>query len=147
MTTVAIKDGVMAADRLGDLGGLHMPTEKIHRTECFVLGGAGSHSQVVAYLRRIKEMEFGSILELGYPDYDEEKNCPGMIIAPRGNGQLAHYMGAGVWHPIGRSFHAIGSGRDFAIAAMHLGKGAAEAVEVARTFDVYTGGVIDCVEI
>lgn len=34
---------------------------------------------------------------------------------------------------------ALGSGRDYALAAMALGKSAAEAVELAARFDVYTG--------
>ena len=38
---------------------------------------------------------------------------------------------------------AIGSGRDFALAAMHLGKTAAEAVEVACVFDNGCGNGID----
>lgn len=39
-------------------------------------------------------------------------------------------------------FHAIGSGRDFAIAAMVLGKSALEAVELASRFDIWTAGPI-----
>jgi hypothetical protein len=45
---------------------------------------------------------------------------------------------------------AIGSGMDFALAAMACGKTAAEAVEIAARFDPNTGGrvdVIDCQEI
>ena len=38
---------------------------------------------------------------------------------------------------------AIGSGRDFALAAMHLGKTAVEAVEVACHFDSGCGNGID----
>lgn len=38
---------------------------------------------------------------------------------------------------------AIGSGRDFALAAMHCGKTAAEAVEVACFFDSACGNGID----
>jgi hypothetical protein len=38
-----------------------------------------------------------------------------------------------------RDFFAVGSGRDFAMAAMHLGKTAAEAVKVSHLFDVDTG--------
>lgn len=37
------------------------------------------------------------------------------------------------------AFHAVGSGRDFAIAAMHYGKSAREAVELACLYDVSTG--------
>jgi hypothetical protein len=36
-------------------------------------------------------------------------------------------------------FFAVGSGRDFAVAAMFLGKSAAEAVRVAHEFDTDTG--------
>ena len=44
--------------------------------------------------------------------------------------------------PVTDRFHAIGSGRDFAIAAMHMGKTAREAVELAIVYDIYTGGPI-----
>jgi hypothetical protein len=37
-------------------------------------------------------------------------------------------------------FTASGSGRDFAIAAMHCGKTALEAVEIAALYDIYSGG-------
>lgn len=43
--------------------------------------------------------------------------------------------------------HAIGSGRDFAMAAMHLGKTAREAVEVAIALSASCGNGIDTLEI
>lgn len=39
-------------------------------------------------------------------------------------------------------FYAIGSGSKEALAAMHCGKSAAEAVEIAAKVDLYTGGEI-----
>jgi ATP-dependent protease HslVU (ClpYQ) peptidase subunit len=45
------------------------------------------------------------------------------------------------------SFHALGSGRDFALAAMYLGKNAREAVEIAMEFDLETGKGVDCLEV
>lgn len=36
-------------------------------------------------------------------------------------------------------FTAAGSGRDYAIAAMHCGKTALEAVEIAALYDIYSG--------
>lgn len=44
-------------------------------------------------------------------------------------------------------FFASGSGRDFAMAAMHLGLNAVEAVKVACLFDVNCGNGIDQLEI
>ena len=40
-------------------------------------------------------------------------------------------------------FTAIGSGAHYALAAMHLGHGAAEAVRVAAVFDHATGNTVD----
>lgn len=44
-------------------------------------------------------------------------------------------------------FYAAGSGRDFAIAAMHCGKSAKEAVEIACLYDLYSGGEVDALEV
>lgn len=41
--------------------------------------------------------------------------------------------------------YAAGSGRDFALAAMHCGKNSHEAVQIASLLDVYTGGKIDTI--
>lgn len=38
--------------------------------------------------------------------------------------------------------YAMGSGRDFALAALDFGKTAEEAIEYAKTRDVYTGGTV-----
>lgn len=40
-------------------------------------------------------------------------------------------------------FVSTGSGRDFAMAAMHLGRTSAEAVAIASLFDVHTGNGVD----
>lgn len=44
-------------------------------------------------------------------------------------------------------FIAAGSGRDYAMAAMHLGKSAREAVEVACHFDVTCGMGVDTLDL
>ena len=147
MTTVAIDGRFMAADTLGDNGGLRMPTSKIFRTEAFVLGGSGPYGHIHRYFRLIKAMSFSDVLDLGYPTYDEDDDNPGMIIAGRGNPGLAYYLCGSEWVRVARKYHAIGSGRDFAMAGMALGKTAAEAVDLAISFDTYSGGTVDWVEI
>lgn len=49
--------------------------------------------------------------------------------------------------PTPRQFFAVGSGRDFAMAAMMLGKTAAEAVNIAALLDVDTGHDVDVLTI
>ena len=40
-------------------------------------------------------------------------------------------------------FWAVGSGEEYALGAMAMGASAAQAVEVASQFDVYTGSVTE----
>lgn len=47
--------------------------------------------------------------------------------------------------PLWEPFHACGSGRDFALAAMALGQTAAAAVLLAMRFDIWTGGHVESV--
>jgi hypothetical protein len=45
--------------------------------------------------------------------------------------------------PIYNDFVAIGSGSHFAMAAMHAGRTAVQAIEIAEYYDAYTGGGCD----
>ena len=62
----------------------------------------------------------------------------GMVIET--NGECSRIEESLVFMPIREPFHAVGSGRDFALAAMALGQTAAQAVALAARFDIYTGG-------
>jgi ATP-dependent protease HslVU (ClpYQ) peptidase subunit len=59
------------------------------------------------------------------------------------------YNGAGVGtgEPVEDPFIAFGAGRDYAMAAMHLGCDAHRAVEVACVFDTGCGMGIDTLEL
>jgi len=144
MTTIAWRPGMLATDTLSvDTVGLKMPAKKLFRASGFILGGAGSLHQVVEYYRRIKDMEIAQILELGYPDYQEDKNCPAMILCNPHAPHMAFELCGTQWLQILTNFYAVGSGRDFALAAMHLGKTPEEAVKVAMEFDLKTGLDVD----
>jgi len=144
MTTIAWRPGMLATDTLSvDTVGLKAPCKKLFRANGFILGGAGSLHQVVEYYRHVKDMEIAQILELGYPNYDENKNCPSMILCNPHAPHMAFELCGTQWLQILMPFYAVGSGRDFALAAMHLGKSAEEAVRVAMQFDLKTGMDID----
>ncbi len=65
------------------------------------------------------------------------KDFTGMLID--GNRRIWLMDETTVRYEILQEFYAIGSGRDFAIAAMALGNTALAAVELAARFDVWTG--------
>lgn len=60
---------------------------------------------------------------------DDDKSSELIII--RADGSLWMLLGSPTPIKIENPSHAIGSGRDFAVAAMYLGKDAREAVEIA----------------
>lgn len=76
---------------------------------------------------------------------DKDKACELMIV--RRDGSLWIVDDVPVPFRIEEPFHAIGSGRDFAAAAMHLGHGARRAVEVACQLCGYCGQGIDTLEL
>lgn len=64
------------------------------------------------------------------------KEFTGLLIF--GDGRIWTMDETTTSYEIFEPFYAIGSGRDFAIAAMALGKSALEAVELASRFDIWT---------
>lgn len=144
MTCCAWDGASVAADTQGVSAGMVVRRDKIFQASGRVLMGAGSYHQIVSYWRRIKDMPLADVLALGYPDYDEDKDYPGLLLVDSGNPHLAWCIDGTVWARL-HGFYAIGSGREYAMAAMALGKSAKEAVELAARLDVNTGGDIDWV--
>lgn len=148
MTTCAWFGNQAAADTLGEQNCLRMYNSKIYHNDRVVLMGAGIRHQIMNHWKAIKDMELAGILDFGFPNYQPGECDPGMILVSRQHTQHnAWYLTGSVWTKINRPYHAIGSGRDFALAAMRLGKSPREAVELSAEFDVYTGGEIEVVEI
>jgi len=134
MTTVAWDGKNVACDTLRTDGwGLKQYEPcKVMRGKDFLLGGAGDWPLILKYQRRVANMTAAEVIELGYPDFKEKENDPSLLLVIEGG---AYHHGTGVWMRIGLPFYAIGSGRDFAIMAMYLGKSAYEAVELTCEFN------------
>lgn len=139
----------MAADQQADNNWLRMRTTKIQAGKfadgaSFLLGVAGtSHKQLELHRHLELQTALGVALENGFPGYKHEDSDTSAILACKGR---AWHLSGGAWLALCRPYHAIGSGRDFAIAAMALGQTAHQAVELAIGFDVNSGGGIDCLE-
>lgn len=136
MTTIAYKDGVIAYDSRVTRGSLidHDDYEKlIHRNgHQFLFTGCGA--------------DFAALMDefFGVKVSDNPLDANGLVITNGRICQIGRDAESGFWLDdvwMERSF-AIGSGRDFALAAMDMGATAKEAVEVAAKRDVYTGGTI-----
>lgn len=140
MTTVAYRDGVLAADTLFTANGMrdHYSAKawRIGR----VLAAATGNSARIA---RFRAWAAGG-LKGPSPYEDASDGGNGLVVAP---GQPLLLAGSAGLTPIHAEFYAIGSGEDFALGAMEMGATAHEAVVVAARRDTATGGAIIVLEL
>jgi len=126
MTTIAWDGKSLAADTRCTTGGMPWQTTKAVRLKdgrLFAASGAGEDCEAVR-----------TWLEGG------EKPTPKDFVAILiENGECIRMEDKLVKMRVESPFHAVGSGRDYAIAAMHYGKTAREAIELAALYDIYTG--------
>lgn len=140
MTTVAFDGRTMAADTLAtDNWGLkERVDDKILRGPDYLAGTAGNNGAIKRWWAQVCQLDLEHVLAYGYPDFDADRNDPAIVLADAAGNIWRHITGG--FFKVSRGFHAVGSGRDYALAAMHLGKTAAEAVRLAMEFDNGTGG-------
>lgn len=128
MTTIAANKHMMAADSLCDDGGLASKGVKLFEVDGDILGIAGTLGQGMKFVNWYKNKE-GE-----HPDLDETT-----VLILHKDGSLETWDGSGVGIPVLEKFYAIGSGSQFAIMAMHLGKTPEEAVKLTCKFDTGSG--------
>lgn len=141
MTTIVYRNGQMAADTAGTNGGTRSPcvhTKIVKGLDGSLAGGAGRWPSVYAFLNWFEagEAEDEKPKLIG----NDESSDQVMIVRPSGDIELHDDDG---WFPVrGAIFYAIGTGKEFAYGAMQQGANAVGAVEIAKMFDIYTGGDI-----
>lgn len=130
MTTVAWDGITLAADRQMSL--FRGSTTKIHRlVDGRLYGACGQLQDAVA----VKEW-----LEKGGEKPKVTDNFHAIIVDQSMCYSMEDKL---VLLPRDRPMFAVGSGRDFAMAAMLLGKTAAEAILIAHQLDTDTGPQVD----
>ena len=143
MTTVAYKDGCIAADRQAQSGWMRFgEMTKIRRTRHgFLVGGAGHMARVQEFLDWAEEgLQPGHSTDA--PTADDPDACAeGIIVHP--DGRILIYDNSPRLVCVAAPFVAIGTGEKYAMAAMEMGASPAEAVALASRFDIYTGSVVD----
>jgi 20S proteasome alpha/beta subunit len=142
VTTVAYKDGVMAADKMASRDGLRAGNvTKVFKRKGYLIGFSGRVDVAALLLRWFengaKEDEFPG------PGSDDELDYSMIVVTPKG--VVMFYERFPIPIIMDGEYFAIGSGRDFAIAAMYMGCDAVRAVEVASALDCYSGNGVDSV--
>lgn len=145
MTTVAFCGRYLAADKRAICADNKSGTvTKIHRVGSKFVGFSGGLVVGLAMLEWIRE---GSKIE-DFPKCQTADYSPVMVVSRGANGAPVLHLYEGQPFPIlfEETQRAMGSGRDYALAAMHLGFNAIDAVRVASVFDSGTGNGIDVLD-
>jgi hypothetical protein len=136
MTTVAYRDGVLAADTLSVSAGIPCRCTKLFRLEdgsvCGFAGNVDAWRLFLAWLRHGGEPP-------KFTDKDRE-SFHALVMHP--DGRVDEWESERVAIPLEDPFYAIGSGSKAAVAAMHMGADAARAIEIAKLCDADTGGPV-----
>ena len=142
MSCIAWDGKTLAADKRAVSCGLILTVTKIKRIGNLLVGISGNTAGMVEAFRWI---EMGCPYDK-YSDILKDKD-DGPIIMVIDAGRIIMYGNSPLPTEYEDKIFAIGSGRDYALAAMHLGKTAKEAVEVACVFENGCGNGVDTLEV
>lgn len=136
MTTVAFRDGVLAADTIMTSGGVLSGEicKIVRRVDGDMAGGAGDAAFLVAFQEWFMSGESGPLPELKEGDNWIDR---GAIF--RRDGRIDVFEPRGKFQVMAR-YYAMGSGKEAALGAMYAGADAVTAVRAAIEHDPHTGG-------
>jgi hypothetical protein len=140
MTTIAYKNGTIAADRQATDGGLRLETdEKLTQRGDMVYAVAGvlaTGLMTVSWLLRNNHNPWGEEGECPMKD-DDDGTC--VVTMDLRTGTVEVWEAPGYPMSVKDKFAAWGSGAPVAIGAMAAGADAVEAVKIASAWDEGTG--------
>ena len=139
MTVVAWDGTTLAADKMTSFGGLHGTTTKVHRIGENLVAGCGTTALIQEMLRWFE----GGCDPDKFPAQQRDSKESVSLLVVRKDGSLHQYETTPWPLVLHNKQWAIGNGRDFAMAAMYLGKTAREAVEIASVFCHDCGNGVD----
>ena len=140
MTTVAFRDGVMAADSLAQIDSQIIGMQKLFIVRSAVIGGCGDAADIRVFIDWFSAgADTGRLPEFRSYRADDAPDFTVIVADESGLTRWTEYF-----QPtrINEPFYAIGSGSMFALGAMCHGASAEEAVRIAALNDVNTGGCI-----
>jgi hypothetical protein len=153
VTTIAVRDGIIACDSQegihSDGGGdrFYEHSEKVYP----VYDETGD--KVICYIGCSGDSDGAPLFIEWYTEFYGTDYCDKQILKRmfefdtealilNDDGSIETGSTYGIIHPCLEPFYAIGSGTKAALAAMHMGAGAEEAVKIACKVDPHTGGEI-----
>ena len=141
MTVIAWDGNTLAADKRTSFGTLIRTTTKIFRVGdalCAHSGNAAVGEEMLAWFRSGAKADT-------FPSVQRTDDWAELMVIRKG--EILKYEQTPYPIHVEDRFIAIGCGRDYAMAAMHLGCSAVKAVEVEIELDSGCGNGIDVLEL
>lgn len=143
MTTIAYRDGIMAADgKRNDANDVKRgEVKKIHLFDDCIVGVSGDVPSITRFLDWVGS----GMPQDNMPEMVSEKGFTATIVDAGGDVEI--------WQsdltPMMQDapFYASGSGYEIAMGAMAAGASAEEAVEIACEYDAHSGGPVQVVNV
>lgn len=143
MTVIAWDGKTLAADKRMGFGVEFATVTKIVRIRGCLVGWAGGSALGRAMVEWFRN---GCNVD-SYPAAQRASDTVGVLLVVQHGGLVQHYATEPYPCVIENEYYAVGSGSQFASAAMHLGLDARRAVEVACALDMNCGNGIDTLEL
>jgi ATP-dependent protease HslVU (ClpYQ) peptidase subunit len=143
VTVIAWDGKTLAADRMMGFGSSKSTVTKIFKVDGMLFGFAGhaaTGSALANWVRLGRNPD-------DFPSAQRGSEYSGSLLLIEPDGVILHYSTEPYPMIVEDSFYAVGSGDEFALAAMFLGKTAREAVEVACALCPTCGNGIDTLEL
>lgn len=143
MTVIAYDGKTLSTDKRAVQNGLIRTVTKMHRlSDGSVVAYAGTLTtglEMVAWLEGGKKPE-------DFPERQKDDENFTLVVHLTKDGLVTYESSV---HPVKfeDKYYASGSGRDFALAAMHCGKTSAEAVEITSLFENGCGNGVDSMKL
>lgn len=146
MSTIAYKNGIMAADSaMSQDDEVQLGIYKLAKTKEYLVGFTGTMAMKAPVLDWIFELENCLVpIDKFYRHKDLLPTMHGslMCLVATRAGSLWYLYGDGMVCETARKFDAAGSGMPYAIGALYAGASAEEAVNIACNLDAFSGGDI-----
>lgn len=140
MTTIAYRDGVLAADTAAVAGSaVTGQITKVRAGSVWLVAVTGNAEDVP---RAFRYADAGPVSreEIKFSD-----DCAAILVEVA-TGRVLQFEGSEMFE-VRAPFYARGSGRDFALGAMAVGATAAEAVKIACRYDIYSSEPVEVVKL
>lgn len=150
MTTVCYRDGIIASDGQVTSGDRidNLNLKKVRKINNCLVAGAGRLSSVFSFFEWFERWSDAQVVQGQAPHVDvfipegiDDEDFQGLVIFS--DKTIFHYEGGKKSYSMPKEqYVSIGSGCDYALAAMDAGASAVEAVTIAIQRDVFSGGEI-----